>query len=231
MLTWLRPRVREVDVEHIGLDARARADQLSLFVVIYMGGRSSAGNRPLFGGHYNFETAGFAADWCEALRGRPGRYAKIDAATLDKFVRLTSSESARCLSNVRIRETLAYDLQYRSDIAATATSIAIQLATPAVNPLVEFVEAYGHLDAWPKHQTRLMLRVPAKRLVAFPEPRGADNPYSSGAVDLPRHAIATLHADWLEVGVYSRADASPIEWETQPLIDLVSSPSILRLSV
>jgi hypothetical protein len=177
LLTWLRPRVREVDVRHIEPGARAAADQLSLFVVIYAGG---------------FNTAGFAADWCEALRGRPDRYAKIDGATLDKFVRLTSSGSARCLGHVRIKEILAYDLHYRSEVAATGTSILIELASAAVDPLVEFVEAHGHLDDWPRHQTRIMLRFPVKRRFAFPESRGSDDPYSSGGTDLQLCAIRSI---------------------------------------
>lgn len=234
LLTWLRPRVREVTAGHIELGPRAAATRLSLFVVIYAGSRpsrSGADRTLAFGELRNLETAGFAADWCEALRGIPRRYAKIDGATLDKFVRLTSSESARCLANLRIKETLAYDLHYRSEISATGTSIAIELASAAVDPFVEFVEAYGHLDDWPKHQTRIMLRFPVKRLFAFPEPRGSDDPYSGGGTDLPLHAIATFRADWLEVAVFSRAGAAPINWDTQPLIGLVTSPSILRLSL
>jgi hypothetical protein len=214
----------------IELGTRTAADQLSLFVVISAGSRFMAGTTPPFSGRHGFDTAGFAADWSEALRGRPGRYAKIDGATLDKFVRVTSSGSARSLANVRIKETLAYDLHYRSEIAATGTSIRIELASAAVDPVVEFVEAHGHLDDWPRHQTQIMLRVPVTRLFAFPDARGSDNPYSGGGPDLQLQAIATLHADWLEVGVSSRTDVSPIDWETQPLIGLVTSPSILRLS-
>ena len=229
MLTWLRPRVREVDAEHIEL-ARAAAGRLSLFVVIHAGSRSTAGETPLLSGHRHFNTAGFAADWSEPLRNRTGRYAKIDGSTLDKFVQLTSSGSARHLMTVRIKETRAYDLHYRSEIAATGTSILMELASPAVDPIVAFVEAHGHLDDWLTHQTRIMLRVPVKRVFTFPEPRGHDDPYASGGSDLQLHPIATVHADWLEVGVSSRTDTTRIEWETQPPIGLVTSPSILRLS-
>ena len=229
MLTWLRPRVRQVDVRHIGLGARAADSQLSLFAVIYPGSRAGAGRTPVVG-HHNFETAGFAAHWAEPLHGRPGRYANIDGSTLDKFVQLTSTESARSLAHVRIQETLAYDMHYRSDIPATATSIAIELASGAIGPLVEFMEAYGHLDDWPNHRTRMIVRFPVKRLFGFPEPRGANDPYSGGTIDLQLQSIATVHADWLQVAVASRTDTSPIDWDTQPLIGLITSPSILRLS-
>jgi hypothetical protein len=204
-------------------------DRLSLFVVVSLRARSSWHGRPLQDWPV-LETAGFASSWSAALAGRPRRLSGFDGHTIDKFVAFETSTSARSLATVHMRETYAYDMLYRSDIAATGLSIRTELHEQASAAIVELLTTHPAFDHGAESRSGCVFRFPARRVIVFPEPRGAENPYAATNGPEPLKDIGIIRSDLLEVGVTLHPSSPLLDWDTQPLGALLAS-QVLRLSM
>jgi hypothetical protein len=129
-----------------------------------------------------------------------------------------------------MRETYAYDLLYRSDIGTTGFSIRTELHEQPVAAILEFLTTHPGLDHGAESRSGCVFRFPAKRVIPFPEPRGADDPYAGSNGPEPLSDIGSIRSDSLEVAVTLYPSSRVIDWDTQSLASLLASP-VLRLSM
>ena len=233
MLKWLAPRrsSRRARVDTVTEEWWRGDDRLSLFVIVAYWLLDDQDTDSIFDhGGTSLAAAGFANGWANPLMHSPKRFANIDSHTIDRFVRLSRSGLDGPLVQVRIEETLAYDLPYRSGINATGTSFAIAVRDDSAAFLTDYVRVHQVEDARHRHGA-FAIRLPVRRRFAFPEPRGGDDPYASGTADCGAlRRIAKFSTDRTEVAAI-KDPPSAVASSSDALSEFFASSELLRISL